>query len=124
MGNALNHASHNGLFADTLNLGINLKSLLTYLLVQVSSWSNHHFHSTLITTSLSAVLICFAGRHRCIGESFAYVQMKTIWSVLLRKYEFDLCDGYFPPVNYSTMVHTPTRPVIQYRRRKNNREST
>ena len=37
-----------------------------------------------------------SGRHRCIGESFAYVQIKTIWSVLLRKYEFDLVDNHFP----------------------------
>ena len=58
-----------------------------------------------------------SGRHRCVGESFAYVQIKTIWSVLLRKYEFDLCDGFFPPVNYSTMIHTPLKPIIKYRRR-------
>ena len=58
-----------------------------------------------------------AGRHRCVGESFAYTQIKTIWSVLLTKYEFSLIDGYFPAVNYSTMIHTPTRPVISYKRR-------
>ena len=58
-----------------------------------------------------------SGRHRCVGESFAYIQIKTIWSVLLRKYEFDLCDGFFPPVNYSTMIHTPLKPIIKYRRR-------
>lgn len=58
-----------------------------------------------------------AGRHRCIGESFAYVQIKTIWSVLLRMFEFDLVDGYFPSVNFNTMIHTPYNPVIKYRRR-------
>ncbi|XP_064402293.1 lanosterol 14-alpha demethylase-like isoform X2 [Halichondria panicea] len=58
-----------------------------------------------------------AGRHRCVGESFALIQIKTIWSVLLRKYEFDLVDGHFPPVNYTTMIHTPTKPLIRYRRR-------
>ncbi len=31
-----------------------------------------------------------AGRHRCIGESFAYVQLKTIASTLLRMYDFEL----------------------------------
>ncbi|XP_005103142.1 lanosterol 14-alpha demethylase [Aplysia californica] len=61
-----------------------------------------------------------AGRHRCIGESFAYVQIKTIWSILIRKYEFDLVDGYFPTVNVSTMIHTPTNPVIQYKLRSEN----
>ncbi|XP_061616963.1 lanosterol 14-alpha demethylase isoform X1 [Phyllopteryx taeniolatus] len=59
-----------------------------------------------------------AGRHRCIGENFAYVQIKTIWSTLLRMYDFDLVDGYFPTINYTTMIHTPHNPVIAYRRRK------
>lgn len=59
-----------------------------------------------------------AGRHRCIGENFAYVQIKTIWSTLLRMYEFELVDGYFPTINYTTMIHTPHNPVIRYKRRK------
>ncbi|XP_043823213.1 lanosterol 14-alpha demethylase [Dromiciops gliroides] len=58
-----------------------------------------------------------AGRHRCIGENFAYVQIKTIWSTLLRLYEFDLVNGYFPTVNYTTMIHTPHNPIIRYKRR-------
>nr|XP_060638255.1 lanosterol 14-alpha demethylase [Anolis sagrei ordinatus] len=58
-----------------------------------------------------------AGRHRCIGENFAYVQIKTIWSTLLRWYEFDLVDGYFPSINYKTMIHTPNNPIIRYKRR-------
>lgn len=58
-----------------------------------------------------------SGRHRCIGENFAYVQIKTIWSTLLRMYKFDLVDGYFPTINYTTMIHTPHDPVIRYKRR-------
>lgn len=58
-----------------------------------------------------------AGRHRCIGENFAYVQIKTIWSTMLRMYEFDLVEGHFPEVNYTTMIHTPYNPIIRYRRR-------
>uniref|UniRef100_A0A8D2LMU3 Lanosterol 14-alpha demethylase n=1 Tax=Varanus komodoensis TaxID=61221 RepID=A0A8D2LMU3_VARKO len=58
-----------------------------------------------------------AGRHRCIGENFAYVQIKTIWSTLLRLYEFDLVNGYFPTINYTTMIHTPNNPIIRYNRR-------
>ncbi|XP_048246151.1 lanosterol 14-alpha demethylase-like [Haliotis rufescens] len=58
-----------------------------------------------------------AGRHRCIGESFAYVQIKTILSTVLRKYELDLVDGYFPEVDFSTMIHTPKNPVIRYKLR-------
>ena len=58
-----------------------------------------------------------AGRHRCIGEAFAYVQIKTIWSTLLRVYEFELVDGRFPPVNTATMIHTPKQPIIRYHKR-------
>ena len=59
----------------------------------------------------------YIGRHRCIGENFAFIQIKTIWSILLRKFDFDLVDGHFPPVNYTTMIHTPTKPIIRYKRR-------
>ncbi|KAM6958913.1 lanosterol 14-alpha demethylase [Aplochiton taeniatus] len=59
-----------------------------------------------------------AGRHRCIGENFAYVQIKTIWSTLLRLFEFDLVEDYFPTVNYTTMIHTPHKPIIRYKRRQ------
>ncbi|XP_072048404.1 lanosterol 14-alpha demethylase-like [Amphiura filiformis] len=58
------------------------------------------------------------GHHRCVGESFAYLQIKTIWSVLLRKYEFELVDGHFPPVNFTTLIHTPLKPVIRYKLRE------
>ncbi|XP_033639523.1 lanosterol 14-alpha demethylase-like [Asterias rubens] len=59
-----------------------------------------------------------AGRHRCIGENFAYVQIKTIMSVLIRKYELSLVDDYFPSINYKTMIHTPFKPIIAYKLRK------
>ncbi|XP_061411368.1 lanosterol 14-alpha demethylase [Lethenteron reissneri] len=58
-----------------------------------------------------------AGRHRCIGENFAYVQIKTIWSTLLRMFEFKLVDGHFPEINYTTMIHTPSNAIIRYQRR-------
>ena len=34
------------------------------------------------------------GRHRCIGLTFAYLQVKAIWSVLLRRYELSLVDPW------------------------------
>uniref|UniRef100_A0A3B1JG34 Cytochrome P450, family 51 n=1 Tax=Astyanax mexicanus TaxID=7994 RepID=A0A3B1JG34_ASTMX len=56
-------------------------------------------------------------RHRCIGENFAYVQIKN------NLYGTTDCagvtsltgDGYFPTVNYTTMIHTPNNPIIRYR---------
>ena len=43
------------------------------------------------------------GRHGCMGETFAYMQIKTIWSVLLRKYDFDIVSP-FPEPDYDSMV--------------------
>lgn len=57
-----------------------------------------------------------AGRHRCIGESFAYVQNKTIWSVLLEQFELSAVTD-FPEPNYQSMIHTPSKSVVAYKRR-------
>jgi len=57
------------------------------------------------------------GHHRCAGEGFAYVDIKTIWSTLLRMYEFQLVDGRFPAVDNTLMVLAPKHPMIRYRRR-------
>lgn len=46
-----------------------------------------------------------------LEKIFAKVQIKTIWSTMLRLYEFT--KGYFPSVNYTKMIHTPKNPVIQ-----------
>ncbi|KAI5116400.1 hypothetical protein M0805_005868 [Coniferiporia weirii] len=58
-----------------------------------------------------------AGRHRCIGEQFAYLQIGTIISTMIRKLELRL-DGAVPEHNYHTMITTPKEPCdIRYRRR-------
>ena len=43
-----------------------------------------------------------AGRHRCVGAAFAMMQLKAIFSVLLRDWEFELAQ---PP------RHLPQRPL-------------
>ena len=58
------------------------------------------------------------GRHGCMGEMFAYLQIKTIWSVLLRNFELELV-GDLPKPDYSAMVVGPTHPcTIKYKRRQ------
>jgi len=47
-----------------------------------------------------------SGRHSCLGENFAMVQLKTIFSVLIRKYDVELLDP-IPPVDYSSLVVGP-----------------
>lgn len=60
-----------------------------------------------------------AGRHRCVGAAFAMMQLKAIFSVLLRRFEFELVDQPASYVdNYSAMVVRPKQPfLVRYRRR-------
>ncbi|MEV0618473.1 cytochrome P450 [Nonomuraea sp. NPDC050404] len=60
-----------------------------------------------------------AGRHRCVGANFAMIQLKAIFSVLLRGWEFEPAQ---PPDSYrndhSKMVVQLARPCrVRYRRR-------
>ncbi len=60
-----------------------------------------------------------AGKHRCVGAAFAQMQIKAIFSVLLREYEFEMAQ---PPQSYrndhSKMVVQLARPAkVRYRRR-------
>ncbi|KAL4064368.1 cytochrome P450 [Scleroderma citrinum] len=60
-----------------------------------------------------------AGRHRCIGEQFAYLQLGTVITTILRKVEIKLEPGRsIPDHNYHTMITMPKKPRnICYRRR-------
>jgi sterol 14-demethylase len=59
------------------------------------------------------------GRHRCVGAAFAMMQLKAIFSVLLRRYEFEMAQ---PPESYrndhSKMVVQLAQPCrVRYARR-------
>jgi len=60
-----------------------------------------------------------AGRHRCVGAAFATMQIKAIFSVLLREYDFEMTQ---PPESYrndhSKMVVQLAQPAkVRYRKR-------
>ena len=60
-----------------------------------------------------------AGRHRCVGAAFGTMQIKAIFSVLLREYDFEMAQ---PPQSYrndhSKMVVQLAAPArVRYRRR-------
>eukprot|EP00798_Chlamydomonas_sp_ICE-L_P003621 gene3621-13706_t len=57
------------------------------------------------------------GRHGCLGSNFAYLQIKAIWSVLLRNFEFELIDPV-PAPDYHSMVIGPLPCRVKYKRRK------
>jgi len=61
-----------------------------------------------------------AGKHRCVGNAFAMMQMKAIFSVVLRDFTFEAAqplDSYRD--DYSKMVIQLERPCrVRYRRRE------
>jgi sterol 14-demethylase len=61
-----------------------------------------------------------AGKHRCVGSAFAMMQLKAIFSVILRDYEFEMAqpsDSYRD--DFSKMVIQLEQPcVVRYRRRE------
>jgi len=60
-----------------------------------------------------------AGRHRCIGEQFAYLQLGTMLATFVRRLELRLEHNKVPDHNYHTMITTPKKPRnILYRRRE------
>jgi sterol 14-demethylase len=66
------------------------------------------------------------GRHKCSGNAFAMFQLKAIFSLLLRRYEFELVN---PPEyyqdDYRKMVVEPSSPCpIRYRKRQTQAAAT
>jgi len=61
-----------------------------------------------------------AGKHRCVGNAFAMMQMKAIFSVILRDYEFEAAqplDSYAD--DFTKMVIQLQQPCrVRYRRRQ------
>ncbi|VVT48577.1 uncharacterized protein SAPINGB_P001847 [Magnusiomyces paraingens] len=49
------------------------------------------------------------GRHRCIGEQFAYVQLGTILACFVREFKWALIDK-LPEVDYESMITVPKGP--------------
>ncbi|GAA5949340.1 hypothetical protein JCM3765_003375 [Sporobolomyces pararoseus] len=66
----------------------------------------------------SAYLPFGAGRHRCIGEQFAQVQLGTIIATLVRELTWTL-DQPFPGNDYTTMIVMPASPRnVSFKRRE------
>ncbi|GFP89008.1 sterol 14-demethylase [Phtheirospermum japonicum] len=57
------------------------------------------------------------GRHGCLGEPFAYLQIKAIWSHLLRNFEMELVSP-FPEIDWNAMVvGVKGNVMVRYKRR-------
>lgn len=60
-----------------------------------------------------------AGRHGCMGEGFAYLQVKTIWSVLLSTFELEAVGENTPEPNFDALVVGPSMGtcMVRYKRK-------
>jgi len=58
------------------------------------------------------------GMHSCMGQNFAYVQVKTILSVLFREFELEMVASDVPEIDYAAMVVGPKGDCrVRYKRR-------
>lgn len=58
------------------------------------------------------------GRHRCMGIVFAQLQLRAVWSHLLRNFDFELVESRYEP-DYDRLLVGPRAPCrVRYRRRK------
>ncbi|OXB40141.1 cytochrome P450, family 51 (sterol 14-demethylase), partial [Cryptococcus neoformans] len=55
-----------------------------------------------------------AGRHRCVGEQFAYTQLSTIFTYVVRNFTLKLAVPKFPETNYRTMIVQPNNPLVTF----------
>jgi len=59
------------------------------------------------------------GMHACMGQQFAYLQLKTVLSVLLRGYDLELVAKELPESDYEAMVVGPKGPcLVRYKKKK------
>ncbi|KAI1621360.1 cytochrome P450, family 51, subfamily A [Exophiala viscosa] len=60
-----------------------------------------------------------AGRHRCIGEQFAYVQLGTVLATMVRYVKFRNIEGKsLVPTDYSSLFSRPLSPaVVEFEKR-------
>lgn len=73
-----------------------------------------------VTKGVSSPYLPFGGgRHRCIGEQFAYMQLGTILATYVYNIKWTLKNKSLPPVDYQSMVTLPTEPAeIEWEKRE------
>ena len=58
------------------------------------------------------------GMHSCMGQNFAFVQVKTILSILFREFEIERVSPKMPEIDYEAMVVGPKGDcTVRYKRR-------
>lgn len=61
------------------------------------------------------------GMHSCMGQAFAFIQVKTILSIMFREYDIERISKDMPEVGYDDMVVGPKGNArIRYTKRVRN----
>jgi sterol 14-demethylase len=68
-------------------------------------------------SSRSPFLPFGAGRHRCIGEKFGYLQLKAIIGTFIKRFDFETISEGVPKPDYTSMVVVPENSQIRFTRR-------
>ncbi|KAI7891254.1 cytochrome P450 [Mucor mucedo] len=68
-------------------------------------------------SSRSPFLPFGAGRHRCIGEKFGYLQLKAIIGTFVKKFDIEGTTPNVPKPDYTSMVVVPENSKIKFTRR-------
>ncbi|KIS68081.1 sterol 14 alpha-demethylase [Mycosarcoma maydis] len=77
--------------------------------MQDSGEDKQDFGFGMISTGANSPYLPFgAGRHRCIGEQFAYLQIGVILATFVRIFKWHL-DSKFPDPDYQSMVVLPSK---------------
>ncbi|PVU92872.1 hypothetical protein BB561_003573 [Smittium simulii] len=81
--------------------------------------TDYGFGSMNSKSAKSPYLPFGAGRHRCIGEQFAHIQVQTILFTLIKHFDFTLDEKRgMPKPDYNSMVILPEAPcILKYTRR-------
>lgn len=59
------------------------------------------------------------GMHSCMGQNFAFLQVKTILSIMFREYEFEMVGKEFPECDFEAMVVGPKGDCsVRYKKRQ------
>lgn len=83
--------------------------LATAQAMQDSGDEQADFGFGMISTGANSPYLPFgAGRHRCIGEQFAYLQIGVIIATFVRLFKWEL-DSKFPDPDYQSMVVLPSK---------------
>ena len=84
---------------------------------EADSFCPHRFGPPREEDKQPFAFIAFGGgRHKCLGNAFAILQIKTILAILLQRYEFELTDDPIVP-DFQALVIGPKAPArVRYRR--------